>query len=123
MTAGLMAGLASKENSSNHFGPGKPGLARLLSALAASSFLLGLVSATAAAAAATTLGAARALAALAGGPRRVRDRRRPRLVHSLLPQTFASLVVLDTWSMIFYHCVLLASNTRFHRREHPYRAC
>jgi hypothetical protein len=65
-----------------------PGLARLPSALAASSFLLGLVSAAAAAAAATTLGAARALAAPAGGPRRVRDRRRPRLIHSFLPQTF-----------------------------------
>ena len=84
-----------------------PGLARLLSALAASSFLLGLVSAAAAAAAATTLGAARALAAPAGGPRRVRDRRRPRLIHSFLPQTFVLLVVLDTGSMIFCHCVLL----------------
>ena len=72
-----------------------PGLARLLSARAASSFLLGLVSA--AAAAATTLGAARALAAPAGGARRVRDRRRARLIHSFLPQTFVLLVVLDTW--------------------------
>ena len=82
-----------------------PGLARLLSALTPSSFLLGLVSA--AAAAATALGASRALAAPAGGSRRVRDRRRPRLIHSFLPQSFVLLVVLDTWSMIFCHGVLL----------------
>ena len=84
-----------------------PGLARLLSARAASSFLLGLISAAAAAAAATTLGAARARAAPAGGPRRVRDRRRPRLIHSFRPQTFVLLVVLDTGSMIFCHYVHL----------------
>ena len=64
-----------------------PGPARLLCALAAGSFHVGLITAAPVAATATTLGAAGALAAAAGGPGRARDRRRPRLIHSLLPQT------------------------------------
>src|SRR3981081_948360 len=87
-------------------------LARLLSALAARSLLLGLVSAAAAAAA--TLGAARAFAAPAGGSGRIRDGRGPGLTHSLpglthslLSQPFVLLVVFDTRALIFGHGVLL----------------
>src|SRR2546421_11925763 len=82
-------------------------LARALAALASGGLLLGLVAAAAATAAAAAATTARALAAPARGPRRVGDRRRALLAHSLLAETLVLLVVLDARTVVLRHLVNL----------------